>query len=400
MTRLKHGLALTNRYAARRTLRRALLVLFGMPVFFTALMLTSAEVLGQDKWMVTPSRGGAEGAKQNAQLTTINNEFSRMNACTGVGRIYAPTHPSADVSGCVTEVAGRSLSADIAVGGSAAVSGTLSIGSGHIVSSHETGAIVLNAVPGTYDGIYFRRLHQHNAVSPYTQLMTITGSGDVGIGQTSPTVKLDVDGAIKIAGATEACNSVKAGAIRYNPSSQQMEFCNGSVWGGMGGAVGGAAISKHGSGIRCPSDDFIAVCGYAPGSTWNYNVCYSRGHAITYGWTLNWNSSLNGYQYSLGGAVDVICANGGGLSGGGSSSGGGSASLSLTTNSAYLQRVGGNPVTYTCPNNRKVTQCDNYTDTGQYKCGVTISTDGRSCTYAANCTGIPTTTYIICAGIE
>lgn len=106
MTRLKHGLALTNRYAARRTLRRALLVLFGMPVFFTALMLTSAEVLGQDKWMVTPSRGGAEGAKQNAQLTTINNEFSRMNACTGVGRIYAPTHPSADLSGCVSGAGG------------------------------------------------------------------------------------------------------------------------------------------------------------------------------------------------------------------------------------------------------------------------------------------------------
>lgn len=199
MTRLKHGLALTNRYAARRTLRRALLVLFGMPVFFTALMLTSAEVLGQDKWMVTPSRGGAEGAKQNAQLTTINNEFSRMNACTGVGRIYAPTHPSADLSGCVTEVAGRSMAANLAVGGAAQVSGSVTIGGGLSVS----GPVMLPL--------------------------------GVGVGVNPPATALDIGGAIKIAGTSETCDASKPGAIRYNPSSQQMEFCNGTTWGPMGG---------------------------------------------------------------------------------------------------------------------------------------------------------------------
>lgn len=71
MTGLKHGLALSNRYAARRIFKSALLVLFGMPAFLITFVLTSEHVLGQDKWVVTPSRGGTDGAKAQAQMTAI-----------------------------------------------------------------------------------------------------------------------------------------------------------------------------------------------------------------------------------------------------------------------------------------------------------------------------------------
>lgn len=101
MTRFKNEIALTNHYDVRRAFMRALLVLFGMLVLLIAFVLTSADVLGQDKWMVTPSRGGAEGARAQAQLTTIQNESMRMNACTVIGRIYAPTHPNRDANDCI-----------------------------------------------------------------------------------------------------------------------------------------------------------------------------------------------------------------------------------------------------------------------------------------------------------
>jgi cytoskeletal protein CcmA (bactofilin family) len=58
-------------------------------------------VAAQSKFFSTSSRGGAEGAKQNAQLTTLQSENERMNACTAAGRIYAPTHPNKDVNDCI-----------------------------------------------------------------------------------------------------------------------------------------------------------------------------------------------------------------------------------------------------------------------------------------------------------
>lgn len=71
--------------------------------FILSLLILSvpAAAIAQSKFFATSSRGGAEGAKQNAQLTTINGEFVRMNACTASGMMYAPTHTQADTGGCV-----------------------------------------------------------------------------------------------------------------------------------------------------------------------------------------------------------------------------------------------------------------------------------------------------------
>lgn len=62
---------------------------------------TAVEVAAQSKFFSTSSRGGAEGAKQNAQVTTLQGENERMNACTAGGRVYAPTHPNKDVNDCI-----------------------------------------------------------------------------------------------------------------------------------------------------------------------------------------------------------------------------------------------------------------------------------------------------------
>jgi len=64
-------------------------------------LLPFVDASAQSKFFSTPSRGGAEGAKQNAQLTTLQTENERMNACTAAGRVYAPTHANRDANDCI-----------------------------------------------------------------------------------------------------------------------------------------------------------------------------------------------------------------------------------------------------------------------------------------------------------
>lgn len=52
--------------------------------------------------------------------------------------------------------------------------------------------------------------------------------GNIGIGITNPTTKLDVSGGIKFANDANACVATKAGTIRYTGAN--LQFCDGTVW--------------------------------------------------------------------------------------------------------------------------------------------------------------------------
>ncbi len=60
-----------------------------------------------------------------------------------------------------------------------------------------------------------------------TELLTVTNTGNVGVGNDTPQVKLDVNGGIKV-GNTGTCNTNLAGTIRYNAGN--LEFCDGTAW--------------------------------------------------------------------------------------------------------------------------------------------------------------------------
>nr|VFK74274.1 MAG: Fibrinogen beta and gamma chains, C-terminal globular domain [Candidatus Kentron sp. MB] len=59
--------------------------------------------------------------------------------------------------------------------------------------------------------------------------LAIDKSGNVGIGAKAPTTKLDVRGGIRVGNETR-CDTLREGTIRYNNTSNEPEFCDGSKW--------------------------------------------------------------------------------------------------------------------------------------------------------------------------
>ena len=81
--------------------------------------------------------------------------------------------------------------------------------------------------------------------------MFITGPGNVGIGTVTPVTKLEVSGGVKISMESSACAVGLAGTLRYNSGS--VEYCNGTSWGAMGGAVTSSSV--------------ISALGYTPANS-------------------------------------------------------------------------------------------------------------------------------------
>ena len=187
---------------------------------FILTLLAASPAVAQSKFFSTPNRGGVEGAKQNVILTVLQNEQQRMNTCTAAGMIYAPTHPDADAGGC-TNTAGRRLLADEVrlTGGSPLIRFSAEgapAGQRNYQIQNSGGSLHFGPVDDNWawQGGYISMDRNLN--------LNIPG-------------RLTVGGAVKLAGASEACNGGAAGSIRYNASGQRIEFCDGAGWKAMGG---------------------------------------------------------------------------------------------------------------------------------------------------------------------
>lgn len=158
--------------------------LFFGAIVSIGLVLFSLEAQGQSKFYSFPNRGSAEGAKGNAILQTLLNE----NA--------ARVSEIADNAASITALRAATEASLSAIG--------------------DCGS----------QGMIFGPAHP-------------TANTDECI----PSLQVRPDGRVALQGGMQfgqyaLCDATSAGTIRYNAGAKRMEFCNGDVWGMLGGNVG------------------------------------------------------------------------------------------------------------------------------------------------------------------
>jgi hypothetical protein len=176
----------------------------------------------------------APGISATANLTSVTSLYA--SGAVGIGT----TQPSATLNvynatgGLVSRFsagnAGLSIYADDATATFTGTANTVTLNASRI----NAGASTKLRLAGQ-TGIEF-------AVDANTVQMTISSTGNVGIGTSNPNAKLDVVGtisatAIQVKPYAVTCASGISGTMRYSTISATMEYCNGAAWTSMGPSV-------------------------------------------------------------------------------------------------------------------------------------------------------------------
>ncbi|MBI1362979.1 MAG: hypothetical protein GC134_03250 [Proteobacteria bacterium] len=201
----------------------------------------------QNKFFSSSSRGGAEGAKSNAEITALNSENARMNACTAQGRLYAPTNPSADLGGCITAFTINAATGNATLTGQGTFNNGVNVTAGGATVSGNT---TLN------------------------NTLTVNGT-------TTANGKLTVNNAMDVTGATNFDNNMRVNA---RVTSDQLYVGSGNV-GSIPTCVGDKKIQWTGTSWTCVNDALGATAGTTEtdpqvGTLVNGSLCRSNGSQV------------------------------------------------------------------------------------------------------------------------
>jgi len=137
-----------------------------------------------------------------------------------------------------------------------------------------------------------------------------------GIGTATPAATLDVAGEAKIGNTNLACSATTEGAMRYNSTSKEMEYCNGTAWASLSPAAGGGLKVYKADGTTVLGNlvgSYAADCPglvYADSSTGTVNSldttsCLSTASPIS---TIYFSTNAcSGLQYAAAGTIGYCC---------------------------------------------------------------------------------------------
>ena len=193
---------------------------------------------------------------------TVTNEYGIYAASTNAKNVFmgkvgigtaTPTTPLQVVSATGTQIMASGFSDFSANGASGKI----------VVSSNATYQGVMQ-YDGAFGNLYIDNTYDYNG-APYAQIhfrvrtagtpidaLMINHLGNIGIGTTTPTTKLDVNGPIRTeTDTTSVCSTVLGGTIRWNGS--QFQGCDGVAWTGIAALGGTSGSTSLGTSASSPS---------------------------------------------------------------------------------------------------------------------------------------------------
>ena len=167
-----------------------------------------------------------------------------------------------------------------------------------------------SAVPDTYENLWIELAVEGTTLAPRKKLTSapyalnagtlpsLNVTGNVGIGTTNPQVALDVNGGIRAgsSGSVSTCGSGQAngeGSQRYNYTTHQMEYCNGTGWVSVSSSAQSVS-AKYGQSysqtivngpttniLNCNTKNYDSNNAVTTGSNWVFTVPVSGVYRVT-----------------------------------------------------------------------------------------------------------------------
>ncbi|MBL7671129.1 MAG: hypothetical protein JNM39_11660 [Bdellovibrionaceae bacterium] len=144
----------------------------------------------------------------NIAVGISNNIGNGGQLSTAIGRLNVSSNDNDVLLGNSNQIVGSN---SVAVGLANSVAAASAVAIGSSISNSIAGSLMI----GPSD----------------SSKITVLSSGKIGVGTTTPAATLDVAGDVKVGNSSATCSATTKGSIRYNNTTNVLEFCNGTAWG-------------------------------------------------------------------------------------------------------------------------------------------------------------------------
>jgi hypothetical protein len=173
----------------------------------------------------------------NSSATTVSSLYASGNAFNFVGSNLSSAlgtntiqYSNNGVLAAATGITYNSATTLLATTGSISATGVYVTNTTGTVSATFINGSSVSGTTGTFGTIGSGPIAATgiSVTTNQTSVTTLYASGRVGIGRSTPSATLDVNGGVKVADDTATCDSTKAGTVRF--VSSRLNLCDGIAW--------------------------------------------------------------------------------------------------------------------------------------------------------------------------